>query len=61
MCGLANYRAPCNDNFNSLLGLLALGLLNFLTALLAFVFQEITPFHMIKSDLVAWNMGLFPA
>lgn len=39
------------------LGLLALGLLNFLTALLAFVFQEITPFHMIKSELVAFLSG----
>jgi ABC-2 type transport system permease protein len=39
------------------LGLLALALLNFLTSLLAFVFQEITPFHMIKSELVAFLSG----
>ncbi len=40
------------------LGLLALSLLNFLTAMLAFVFQEITPFHLIKGELVAFFSGM---
>jgi ABC-2 type transport system permease protein len=39
------------------LGLAALALLNFMTALLAFAFQDITPFHMVKNELVDFLSG----
>ncbi len=42
----------------AVLGLLALSLLNFLTALLAFAFQEITPFHLIKGEAVSFLSGM---
>jgi len=40
-----------------LLGLLALALLNFMTSILAFVFQDITPFHMVKTDAIEFLSG----
>lgn len=39
------------------LGLIALALLNYLTSLLAFAFQDITPFHMVKNELVDFLSG----
>ena len=39
------------------LGLLALALLNFMTSLLAFAFQDITPFHMVKNELIDFLSG----
>ncbi|HOX33035.1 MAG TPA: ABC-2 family transporter protein [Spirochaetales bacterium] len=39
------------------LGLTALALLNFMTSLLAFAFQDITPFHMMKNELVNFLSG----
>lgn len=41
-----------------LLGLLCLALLNYLTALLAFAFQDIAPFHMVKNQLVDFLSGI---
>jgi ABC-2 type transport system permease protein len=39
------------------LGLLSLALLNFMTAILAFAFQDITPFHLVKGNLVELLSG----
>lgn len=50
-----------------LLGLLGLGFLNYLTAILAFVVQDITPWHMVKNSVIELLSGalipvsLFPA
>jgi len=40
-----------------LLGLLALGLVNYLTAILAFVVQDITPWHMVKNSIIELFSG----
>jgi len=39
------------------LALLFLALLNYCTSLLAFVFQDITPFHMVKTELSTFLSG----
>jgi ABC-2 type transport system permease protein len=39
------------------LGLVSLALINYLTALLAFKFQDVGPFHMIKNNLLDFLSG----
>jgi ABC-2 type transport system permease protein len=40
-----------------LLGLVALGLVNYLTSLVAFVVQDITPYHMVKNSVIELFSG----